>query len=250
MSTQQPGDTTGEESTSAPVEAPPRDEESAAAETSASGVEAEEVETEEVEAGEQPVAAAQEAYGGELVDPDDDVEDEQDETISFQEARITDLETQLAEAQARLRAVSKAYTEQKDEMTRFRERVEGQAKAKERHRSFEVVKAFFEPVQNLKRSLEADINETEAFVQGLGMVMHQFTESLERLGLEPVPGVGSVFDPNVHEALAVVPVQDEEQDGRILIVHVDGFMVKGKVLQAAQVVIGKHEPEAAEAAEA
>jgi hypothetical protein len=33
-------------------------------------------------------------------------------------------------------------------------------------------------------------------------------------------------------------------------VHLDGFMVNGKVLQAAQVVIGKHTPEAPEAAEA
>jgi molecular chaperone GrpE (heat shock protein) len=42
-------------------------------------------------------------------------------------------------------------------------------------------------------------------------------------------------------------VQDATQDGKVLMVHADGYTVNGKVLQAAQVVVGKHEAPVAEA---
>jgi molecular chaperone GrpE len=70
---------------------------------------------------------------------------------------------------------------------------------------------------------------------------------MHRLGLEEVPGEGADFDPNLHEALAVTPVAEQEQDGKVLMVHTAGYAVKGKVLQAAQVVIGKYQEAAGEA---
>ena len=68
-----------------------------------------------------------------------------------------------------------------------------------------------------------------------------------RLGLTEVPGVGASFDPQLHEALAVTPVTDEDQDGRILMVHRTGYQLGTHVIQPAQVVIGKLEAPVAEA---
>lgn len=165
--------------------------------------------------------------------------------VDPRDQEIARLELQLQETTGRLRAVSKAFTEQKDEMTAFRERTEAASRLARERREFEVVKAFFDPVQNLKRSIDAGISDADAFLDGIRMILHQFAEGLQRLGLEPIPGVGSPFDPKLHEALAVMPVADKDQDGRVMFVHVDGYMVGGKAIQAAQVVIGKHAPEAA-----
>ena len=62
-----------------------------------------------------------------------------------------------------------------------------------------------------------------------------------------MPGEGATFDPQVHEALAVTPVTDASQDGKVLMVHTAGYTVNGKVLKAAQVVIGKHQADAGDA---
>jgi len=185
------------------------------------------------------------------VDPDASVEPggsiEPDEIVPAEpvepeeDSELVALRAQFDANQARLRAVSKAYTDLKEEMAAFRSRVEAQAKYKEKRRAFEVVKAFFDPVQNLGRSVSANATDLEGLLEGLGIVNTQFTDALARLGLAPVPGVGHRFNPNVHEALALTPVDDPEQDGVILHVHVDGYQVDGKVLQAAQVVVGKHE---------
>ncbi|MFM2162073.1 MAG: hypothetical protein RLZZ383_1585 [Pseudomonadota bacterium] len=149
------------------------------------------------------------------------------------------LQAELEEARGRLRAVSKAFTEQKDEMASFRERVEGQSKVARQRREFEVVKTFFEPVQNLRRSVGAAGDGPVA--EGLRMVLKQFEDGLAKLGLEPIPGVGASFDPNLHEALSVIPVVDDAQHNTILFVHQEGFMVDGRPVAPAQVVVGRKE---------
>lgn len=151
------------------------------------------------------------------------------------------LAQQLEAAQARLRTVSKAYTDIQAEMASFRERVENQATYKRERRAFELAQTFLEPVQNLKRSLENPSDDVASLVQGLELTLHQFATALDKLGLEAVPGVGATFDPRVHDALAIQPVTDAEQDNTVLMVHEDGYSVNGKVLQAAKVIIGKYQ---------
>lgn len=174
-------------------------------------------------------------------------EDELDATeeLTPEKQQLRDLEGQLSEAQARLRAVSKKYTEMESDNKAFRERMEARAKFEAEQRRFTMAKAFFDPVMNLERSLE-NVPAGD-FGQGLAMVHQQFVEALRKLGLEEVPGVGATFDPTVHEALGITPVTDPEQDGKVLVVHQKGFVVDGKVLQAAQVVIGKLQEPAGDA---
>jgi molecular chaperone GrpE len=159
---------------------------------------------------------------------------------------LAELQAKYDEAQARLRTVSKAYRDLQSEMAAFRERMEARSKFESERQAFDQARRFFDPVMNLKRSLHQPSVDIETLRGGLEMVQRQFMEAMEKLGLEEVPGEGANFDPHLHEALAVSPVADAAQDGKVLMVHTSGFMVKGKVLQAAQVVIGKFEPVAGE----
>lgn len=174
------------------------------------------------------------------------VADAADAPEVVEEAEVVELDphaklrADLEAAQARLRTVSKAYTDLQKEMAAFRERMELQNKAKGERQAFQTVSTILEPVQNLKRSLQADA-DVDALRHGVEMVHTQFMDALGKLGLKEVAGEGAAFDPTFHEALAVQPVEDPDKDGRILQVYRTGYVVNGKVLQAAQVVIGKHE---------
>ena len=132
-------------------------------------------------------------------------------------------------------------------MKAVRERLENQAKYRREQQAFVLAKSFFEPVQNLKRSLEAGRENPEHMVDGLEMVLQQFNTKLSDMGMEEVPGVGAVFNPKLHEALGQTPVFEADQDGKVLAVITDGFSVNGKVLQAAQVLVGKYTEPAGEA---
>lgn len=155
-------------------------------------------------------------------------------------AQLADTRARLQDTEARLRAVSRAYTDLQKEQAAFRERTAALEQVKADRKRAELVEAFFEPVENLKRSLES-ITEDNPLAAGLLMVLAQFTDTLARLGLEQVPGVGAVFDPSVHEALAVMPTDQPGLDGRIIAVHNTGYRVGTRTLQAAQVIIGKYE---------
>jgi molecular chaperone GrpE len=177
---------------------------------------------------------------------DEEIPQEDPEVVALRES-LTAARHDLDQAQARLRAVSKAYTDLQAEMKAFRERMEHRAKQDSELQAFDQVRAFFDPVMNLKRSLQTSSHDLPGLVQGLQMVQTQFMDALHKLGLEEVPGVGAPFDPNVHEALGVQPVSDPAQDGKVLMVHTAGYTVKGRVLQAAQVLIGKYQEASGEA---
>jgi len=157
------------------------------------------------------------------------------------------MKSQVNDLAAKLRTVSKAYTDLQDEMDSFRQRQMQLADVKAQKRAGEVVVAFFEPVQNLKRCLETAGDDAESIKQGLEMVVGQFGTQMEQLGLREVPGIGSRFDPNVHNALALAPVKEKEKDGIVLMVHAAGYAVGTRVIQPAQVIIGKFEESQTEA---
>ena len=148
---------------------------------------------------------------------------------------------------AKLRTVSKAYTDLQEEMDGFRQRQMQLAEVKAQKKAGDVVVAFFEPVQNLKRCLETAGEDVTSVKQGIEMVLGQFSTQMDQLGLKEIPGIGSRFDPNVHNALAMTPVQEKEKDGMVLMVHAAGYAVGSRVIQPAQVIIGKFEETKAEA---
>jgi molecular chaperone GrpE len=158
------------------------------------------------------------------------------------DARIEELETQHSELQARLRAVSKAYQEKQDEIAATKSRLERQAAVKEELRRGEVVATLFEPVQNLRRSLDAARKgaSTEDTIGGLEIVIHQFMDSFGKLGLEEVPGQGSRFDPNLHEALTTIPVADESLDQVVMEVFSAGYRIGSRLIAPAKVIVGSY----------
>ena len=156
--------------------------------------------------------------------------------IAALEARIAELEAELVKTRAETHTIKVAFHQKVEEMASARERMERQAKLQDELRRGEVVTTFFEPVENLHRSIEAAKGQTvEA---GLRMVHLQFMDALKRLGLEEVPGVGSPFNADVHEALATLPVPDAAQDGQVLQVYSTGYRLGTRLLRAARVVIG------------
>ena len=148
----------------------------------------------------------------------------------------------LKKVTANYRAVSKAYAQKESEMAAYRKRMAAKSKIQGDQRAAQAVEKFFEPVQNLKRSMSVEDSDPATILQGVRMVLSQFDAALTALGLAEVPGVGSRFDPLHHEALAIVPVEDAMLDGVVTQVYMAGYRVGERVLTPSQVVVGKHTP--------
>ncbi|MEK6704690.1 MAG: nucleotide exchange factor GrpE [Bdellovibrionota bacterium] len=71
--------------------------------------------------------------------------------------------------------------------------------------------------------------------QGLEMVLVQIRSVLEKHGIQPIETIGKMFDPNYHEAVG----QEESKlfSGTIIKEHLKGYMLHGRLLRPARVII-------------
>ncbi|WP_371396699.1 nucleotide exchange factor GrpE [Fretibacter rubidus] len=72
-------------------------------------------------------------------------------------------------------------------------------------------------------------------LSGLELTEKELMAVLARHGIKAVPGVGSKFDPNVHQAVAQVP--SDEDKGNVATVMQTGFKLGERTLRAAMVAV-------------
>ena len=72
-------------------------------------------------------------------------------------------------------------------------------------------------------------------VEGIELTEKDLMATLARHGVTAVPGVGSKFDPNVHQAVANIP--SSEDKGHVATVMQTGFKLGDRTLRAAMVAV-------------
>jgi len=103
-------------------------------------------------------------------------------------------------------------------------------------RSIEELLPVFE---NLERVCCAIDDEESNLYKGMTMVTKQFYKALENLGLERIETEGE-FDPSVHEAVSIEPVEDVSKDNCIIGTLRKGYRLAGRIIRAPQVRVGKY----------
>ncbi len=107
-----------------------------------------------------------------------------------------------------------------------------------------ILKGLIDVVDNLDRTLDAVSDEADEKIKnistGVDMVRTQFLDILKQNGLETVESVGNVFDPNFHEAMAQQPAEGKE-DQEVLVELQKGYLLNGRLLRPAKVVIAKND---------
>jgi molecular chaperone GrpE len=150
------------------------------------------------------------------------------------------VEQQLAELQAKHTEVSDAYLRAKAEAENIRRRAEDEiAKA----RKF-AVESFAESLLPVKDSMEAAIathaakpdTPVETVLEGVHATLRQLSSALERNKvLEINPAAGTKFDPHQHQAISMVPADQEANT--VVGVLQKGYSIADRVLRPALVTV-------------
>jgi len=82
-------------------------------------------------------------------------------------------------------------------------------------------------------SVPDDIKDNN-WVLGMESIKQQMDSVLKDMGVVPIPAVGEIFDPELHEAVGYV---DSEDDGKVMEEMQKGYMLHGKVIRAAKVKV-------------
>ncbi len=80
-------------------------------------------------------------------------------------------------------------------------------------------------------------NESPVLLEGVGMVHKRLQGLLAKEGVQKIPGVGSKFSPDLHEAALRVP--SEEEEGTIVEEIRPGYLLKGRLLRASIVKVAE-----------
>lgn len=85
--------------------------------------------------------------------------------------------------------------------------------------------------------------ELKNLLDGIKMVLGELDKAFKAEGVEKMDTIGKPYDPMTQEAIATLPAK-AEQDGLVLEEVQMGFMMDGKTLRPARVVVGKAGEEA------
>ena len=100
----------------------------------------------------------------------------------------------------------------------------------------DILKDLLPTVDNLALALEKAADKEDPFVKGVQLVYDGLVKMLADHGAAPLDSLGEPLDTNFHEAIATLPSPDVPE-GHVMTEVKRGWLLNGKVLRAAQVVV-------------
>jgi molecular chaperone GrpE len=83
-------------------------------------------------------------------------------------------------------------------------------------------------------------DNADSMAEGISLSLKLFVSTLEKSGISLVDPLGEPFDPQLHEAMAMVPNPDAEPNSVIDVMQ-RGYTLNGRLVRAAKVVVVKGE---------
>ena len=173
-----------------------------------------------------------------LTDPND-LKDNKDlkDTSDMEAAEESPAEEQTAEEPPPEPDWKDRYARAMADFDNFRKRTARDREDLVKFAASDVLKDILPTADNLARALEEAKDKAEdPFVAGVKLVYDGLLKALAEHGATPLDSVGEPFDANFHEALAQLPSEDVEE-GHVMSEVKRGWMLNGKLLRAAQVVV-------------
>lgn len=92
---------------------------------------------------------------------------------------------------------------------------------------------FDRAIENIQKS-----DDVNALKEGVELIAGKLNKTLASQGLQKMDTIGKPFDTDYHEAIALVPAQDEDKKNLVMDCVQPGYMLNDKVLRHAKVVVG------------
>ena len=153
------------------------------------------------------------------------------------EARVADLEAQVAAATAEAGKAREEWLRAKAETDNVRRR--GQEDVARAHRYG--LEGFAGALLAVKDSLDAALTventSIESFKEGVELTARQLDGVFQKYAIAEVVPQGEKFDPNRHQAIS--QVESDQEAGTVVAVLQKGYLLNDRVLRPALVVVAK-----------
>ena len=177
----------------------------------------------------------------------DNVPEADDENLSAEDIEnsemneIDSLAKELGETKEKLEKEKREYLFLMAEFDNFRKRTIKEKADIIRNASESVLKGLLPIVDDFERGLDAlkNTDDTDAAKQGMQLIYNKLMKYLEQNGVKPIDSNGTDFNPDLHEAIAMVPTDNPDQKGKVIDTPTKGYTINDKVLRFAKVAVGQ-----------
>ena len=154
-------------------------------------------------------------------------------------SKTEDLESQLEEAQQSAKDNWDKLLRSQAEMENLKRRTSKDLENAHKFALDGFVKALLEVNDSLSMGLKSAQDEKatlENTIEGLELTNKVFSSTLAKFGVETVNPVGEKFNPELHEAVTMVPMPDNKSN-TVLEVIQTGFTLNGRLVRPALVIV-------------
>jgi len=103
----------------------------------------------------------------------------------------------------------------------------------------DTIKGLLPVLDDCERALKILNNSSDdAAREGTSLIYTKLMEYLKSRGLSPIEAMGQKFDTDFHEAVTQFPAPSEDLKGMVIDVVQTGYLLNGKILRYAKVVVG------------
>lgn len=164
----------------------------------------------------------------------------EEKTPKKEKNKTEDLEKQVKELTEKIAKEKDDYIRLMAEFDNFRRRSSQEKLDLVSVASEDTIKGLLPILDDCERAIAAlkDSTDSSAAKEGTELIYSKLTTYLKGKGLSPIEAKGQAFDTDVHEAVAQMPVQEEDQKGKVFDVVQTGYTLNGKVIRYAKVVVG------------
>lgn len=124
------------------------------------------------------------------------------------------------------------------ELENVRRRAERDVEHAHRYGVEKLIKEVIPVLDSMEQALQAAIQaENQSMIEGIELTHKLLLNALAKFDLAPIDALGKPFNPNCHEAMAMV--ESEEAANTVINVFQPGYQLGERVIRPARVVVAK-----------
>ncbi len=150
-------------------------------------------------------------------------------------------ETTAENPNEKIAELNDKYLRLYSEFDNYRKRTLKEKTELSKYASAEVITKLLPVLDDFERAITAFTATSDngtALKEGVVLIYNKFLSVLNQQGLEQMKTLGESFDTDFHEAVTNIPAPQPDQKGKIVDEIQKGYLLNGKVIRFAKVVVG------------
>ena len=149
-------------------------------------------------------------------------------------SKTAELEKKLAAKEEELAAMTDQYQRMLAEYANYKRRTEQEKMQIGSFTKAELLTGLLTSIDNMEKAIAAPAGED--YKTGVDMVLRQFMDALNKLGLEAIGKEGEPFDPNIHNAVMREDAEGVDEE-IVSAVFQKGYKMGDRILRPAMVKV-------------